>query len=142
MDCRHCPRRTDHGPDPYIINIEQAAVKNRNFRTTVWTGCHLQMTLMCIPPCGEIGLEIHPDTDQYIRIECGRAAVKMGGCRERLDLRCKMCRGDVVFIPAGTWHNVINTGRVPLKVSVVYAPPHHPAGTVHRTREDAEKAHY
>lgn len=139
MDCGHCPKQTDHGPDPYIINIEQAARKNQNFRTTVWTGCHLQMTLMCIPPCGEIGLEMHPDTDQYIRVGCGRALVKMGECRERLDLCCKMCRGDAVFVPAGTWHNVINTGREPLKVSSIYAPPEHPKGTVHRTREDAQK---
>lgn len=69
MNCSHCAGRTDPGPNPYVINIEQTATQNQNFRTAVWTGCHLQMTVMCIPPCSEIGLEIHGDTDQLIRVE-------------------------------------------------------------------------
>ena len=128
---------SDYGSTPYMTNIEQEAAKNRNFRTALWTGCHLQMTLMCIPPCGEIGPEIHEDTDQLIRIEQGRAAVQMGKCEYRQDFYKNMCRGDAVFIPAGTWHNIINIGRTPLKVSSVYAPPHHPRGTVHPTKADA-----
>lgn len=71
---------SDYGSTPYMTNIEQEAAKNRNFRTALWTGCHLQMTLMCIPPCEEIGPEIHQDTDQLIRIEQGMAAVQMGKC--------------------------------------------------------------
>lgn len=74
--------QTDNGPNPYVANIEQQAVQNQNFRTAIWTGCHLQMTLMCIPPCGEVGLEIHPDTDQFIRVEQGNAVVGMGKWRE------------------------------------------------------------
>lgn len=96
------------------------------------------MTLMCIPPCGEIGLEIHEDTDQFIRVEQGKAIVKMGKCRNQLDCRQDLCRGDGVFVPAGTWHNIVNTGRESLKVSSIYAPPHHPRGTVERTKSDAE----
>ena len=75
MNCSHCAGRTDPGANPYVINIEQTAIQNSNFRTAVWTGCHLQMTVMCIPPCGEIGLESHPDTDKLIRVEQETAEV-------------------------------------------------------------------
>lgn len=137
MSYRHCNAQIDYGPNPYVINIGQAALQNPNFRTAVWTGCHLQMTVMCIPPCGEIGLEVHGDTDQLIRVEQGTAAVKIGKCAEKADYQQNICKGDVVFIPAGTWHNVVNTGRNALKVSSVYAPPNHPRGTVHFTKDDA-----
>ena len=80
-----CERNTDFGREPYVFHAEDAAQRNQNFRMAVWTGCHLQMTLMCIPPCGEIGLENHLDTDQMIRIEQGCAIVRMGECRERFD---------------------------------------------------------
>ena len=139
MNCSHCVGRTDPGPNPYVINIGQTAMQNQNFRTAVWTGCHLQMTVMCIPPCGEIGLEIHPDTDQLIRVEQGTAAVKIGECKNQLDFQQNICKGDAVFIPAGTWHNIVNTGRNVLKVSSVYAPPNHRRGTVHLTKADAER---
>jgi mannose-6-phosphate isomerase-like protein (cupin superfamily) len=122
--------KIDYGPEPYVLDIEQTAADNRNFREAVWTGMYLQMTLMSIPCCGEIGIEKHPDTDQLIRVEQGSAVVKMGKCKDSLDIRKSMCHGDAVFVPAGTWHNVINTGRTPLKVSSVYAPPNHPRGTV------------
>lgn len=132
----------DYGSEPYIANIEHLGIENKNFRTTLWTGCHLQMTLMCIPPCGEIGLEIHPATDQFIRVEQGKAMVKMGYQKECLDFQHPLCRGDAVFIPAGTWHNVYNMERQPLKLSVIYAPPNHPHGTVHYSKEDAERDEY
>ena len=128
----------DYGPGPYTLNVECAASQNRNFRTAVWTGCHLQMTLMCIPPCGEIGLEIHQDTEQMIRIEQGCAQVRMGKCKNKLDYVQSIGKGECVFVPAGIWHNIINTGRNDLKVSSVYAPPHHSKGTVHPTKKDAE----
>lgn len=132
----------NHTSCPYVSNVAQQAARNTDFRTTLWTGCYVQMTLMCIPVCSDIGLEVHEDTDQMIRIEHGIALVKMGNCENRLDFQVRVCKGDTVFVPAGTWHNVINIGRMPLKMSSVYAPPHHPAGTVHHTKEDAEKAHY
>lgn len=140
MSFEHCMQQTDKGPDPYVANIERLAMQNPNFRTAVWTGSHLQLTMMCIPPCGEIGLEIHEDTDQYIRVEQGCAVVKMGKCRKQQDFQQNVSRGDVIFVPAGTWHNVINMGSCPLRVSSVYAPPHHPKGTIHHTKEDAERA--
>ena len=125
-------------PTPYVTNVPQKAVQNSNFRTTLWTGRYAQMTLMCIPVCSDIGLEIHEDTDQIIRIEQGMAVVKMGMRKNQLDFVQNVCKQDTIFIPAGTWHNVINTGNIPLKVSVIYAPPHHPAGTIHVTKEDAK----
>ena len=128
-------REMDYGPNPYAANIEQKAMVNENFRYAVWTGDRLQMTLMCIPLCGEIGLEMHDDTDQFIRVEQGCGCVKMGECQNRQDFRKNLSKGDVAFVPAGTWHNVINTGRGPLKISSIYAPPNHPRGTLERTKE-------
>lgn len=131
----------DHGPDPYVTGVVRQAVKNTNYRTTLWTGCYVQMTLMCIPACSDIGLELHKDTDQLIRIEQGVGMVKMGKCKNNLDFEMKVCMGDCVFVPAGTWHNVINLGRMPLKLSIVYAPPHHQPGTVHHTKKESETEH-
>ena len=142
MDSYNYAKQIDKGPNPYSTNVEHMAMRNPNFRTAIWTGCHLQMTLMSIPICGEIGLEIHPDTDQIIRIEQGTAMVRMGKDKNQMDYQKNICQGDAVFIPAGTWHNMINMGRTPLKVSSIYAPPNHPRGTIHRTKADAEREEY
>ena len=142
-NCNHGehPEIRDYGREPFAFNIHHATTKNQNFRTTLWTGNYLQLTLMSIPVCSDIGLEIHPETDQIIRIEQGMALVKMGQRKNELKFQMEVCKDDTIFVPAGTWHNVINIGRTPLKVSSIYAPPHHPAGTVHRTKEEAEAAH-
>ena len=136
---RDCNRDGDHGPMPYCIDIAKEACRNTNFRTAFWTGTHLQMTLMSVPVRGDIGLEMHPDTDQLIRVEEGQALVRMGRCKEQAETQCCLRTGDAVFIPCGTWHNIFNNGNCPLKLSSVYAPPHHPRGTVHRTKEDAKE---
>lgn len=135
--CEKPKPKPKHRPQPCVINVSRQAAMNMDFRTTPWTGCYAQMTLMCIPKCQDIGWEIHEDTDQIIRIEQGFALVKVGKCEEHPELCVKLGRGDALFVPAGSWHNVINIGRCPLKLSSVYAPPHHPAGTVHHTKEDA-----
>jgi len=127
----------DYGPEPYVVNIEQATLQNNNFRTALWTGEYLQSTLMSINVGDDIGLEIHPDTDQFIRIEQGQGIVKMGKSKNNLDFQRKVFDNYAIFVPAGTWHNVINTGKKPLKVYVIYAPPHHPRGTVHKTKAEA-----
>jgi Cupin domain. len=95
---------------------------------------------MCINPGEDIGLEIHPDVDQFLRIEMGQGIVLMGDNKNRLDFRENIYDGDAIIIPAGKWHNVINTGRIPLKLYSIYAPPQHPHGTVHVTKADAQEA--
>ena len=128
----------DHGPAPFVFNIDHATETNQNFRTTLWTGQHLQLTLMCIPISEDIGLEMHPDTDQFIRIESGHAKVYMGRCQNALrEVGC-VNEHDAIIIPASAWHNIVNIGNCPLKVYSVYAPPQHPRGTVHKTKADAE----
>ncbi len=138
MECYF--KMTDYGPTPHVMNVEKAAMQNENFRTAVWTGCHAQMTLMCILPCEDIGVEMHKDTDQIIRVEQGQAMVKMGKSECMPDMQYNIGEGEVVFVPAGTWHNIINMGKCTLKLSSIYTPPNHPRGVVHRTKADSR--HY
>ena len=137
-NCKRHPQIRDFGKDPMVFNIEHATAMNQNFRTTLWTGTHMQLTLMSIPVCGEIGVEMHPDVDQFIRIEKGHARVFMGRCRNALCEEATVDGSYAIIIPAGTWHNIVNVGNRPLKLYSLYAPPKHPFGTVHKTREDAE----
>lgn len=130
----------DYGPDPLIVNIDRVAKLNQNYRTTLWTGHFLQVTLMSIKVGGDIGLEMHPNLDQFIRVESGYGLVKMGGSRGRLNYQKKIDEDFAIIIPAGTWHNVINIGNRPLKLYSIYAPPQHPFGTIHETKEIAEEA--
>lgn len=130
---------TDFGPNPYATSVIRSAEYNTNYRTAVWTGCHLQMTLMCIPMCDDVGLEVHEDTDQIIRVEEGYALAQTGQSQNCLNKQWELCVGDAVFVPAGTWHNIINIGNCPLKLSTIYAPPHHPHGTIHQTKMEAMK---
>jgi mannose-6-phosphate isomerase-like protein (cupin superfamily) len=124
----------DYGPKPLVINIDQASKQNNTYRTALWTGKHLQVTLMCINVGDDIGLEVHPTTDQFIRIEEGQGLVQMGESKEKLDFQQIAYDGYAIMVPAGTWHNVTNTGNTPLKVYAIYAPPEHPYGTVHETK--------
>lgn len=133
------PSAHDFGPEPFVVNLVCATENNPYYRRTLWTGEHLQLTLMCIPPRGEIGLEVHPDDDQFLQIEEGCGTVMMGACRDCLPFRRSVNGGDAIFVPAGTWHNVVNTGDAPLKLYSVYAPPHHPRGTLHRTKAESDE---
>lgn len=130
----------DYGPEPFVININEATKANNNFRTALWTGNHLQLTLMSIDVGEDIGLEIHPDVDQFIRIEEGEGIVKMGNSKYNLDFLRKVEDDFAILIPAGKWHNIVNTGNKPLKLYSIYAPPHHPHSTIHKTKADAEAA--
>lgn len=132
----------DYGPEPFVINTDKAVRQNPNYRTALWTGQYLQLTLMCIPIGGEIGLEVHPETDQFLQIESGNGIAMMGSCENRLNYQRPVCGGYGVFVPAGTWHNIINTGSCPLKIYTVYAPPHHPHGTVQTTKAAADAEGY
>ncbi|HHU50431.1 MAG TPA: cupin domain-containing protein [Firmicutes bacterium] len=132
----------DYGPEPLVINIEEAARQNNYFRLALWTGCYLQLTLMSIKVGEDIGLEMHPYVDQFIRIEHGQGLVLMGDHQCNLDFQRNVYDGYVILIPAGKWHNLINTGNVPLKLYSIYAPPEHPRGTVQVVKPAAENSDY
>ncbi len=119
----------------YIGSIEKATLRNGFFRQVLFTGKHSQLVVMCLQPNEEIGNEVHPDIDQFFRIEEGNAKFVMNG---KEDLAGD---GDAVVVPAGTYHNVINTSSTkPLRLYTIYSPPNHPDGTVHKTKAEAEAA--
>ncbi|MBR6779224.1 MAG: cupin domain-containing protein [Clostridia bacterium] len=123
-----------------LINIHKEVCANKYFRKEIWTGEFLQITVMCIPPNGEIGLEMHDDLDQFIRIESGVATVFMGKTKQDVSFLGEANPNYAVMIPANTWHNIINQQDVPLKVYSIYAPPNHPIGTIHKTKQDSDLA--
>lgn len=131
----------DYGKQPWVVNIEDLTVQNENFRAAQWTGQNLQMTVMSVNPGGEIGLEKHDEGDQFIRVEKGNARVVMGASKDTMTFDKKVSDDWAILIPAGFWHNIINEGDKPLKVYVIYAPPEHPAGTLHKTVKESEAAH-
>ncbi|KWZ74163.1 cupin domain protein [Anaerococcus hydrogenalis] len=128
----------DHGKKPYVVNIEDYTIENENFRTTIWTGKKLQVTLMTIQPNDDIGLEIHHGIDQFLRIEKGTGLCQMGDSEDNLTFEQEVSDDDAIFVPADTWHNVTNTGKNPLKLYTIYAGPDHVPGTIHETHEDAK----
>ena len=128
----------DYGPRPLIVNIQKVALMNNNFRTALWTGTYLQVTLMSINVGEDIGVEMHPNVDQLIVVENGEGLVKMGNSKINLDYQQKVSDNFAIMVPAGKWHNIINIGNRPLKLYSVYAPPQHPRGTIHQTKEDAQ----
>lgn len=131
-------RLKDYGPEPFVIDIEEASKQNKTFRTALWTGEKLQVTLMSIEVGDDIGLEVHETGDQFIRIEEGQGLVIMGDSQDKLDFQKRIFDDSAIMIPAGKWHNIINTGNHPLKLYAIYAPPEHPRDTVHETKADAE----
>ena len=130
---------TDPGPRPNAFDIEKATLENENYRTTVWTGKYLQVTLMTIPVGSSIGLEVHPETDQFLRVEAGEGLCQMGDAEDNLDFEEKVGDDWSIQVPAGKWHNITNTGDEPLKLYSVYAPVHHAQGIVQATAEQAEE---
>lgn len=132
----------DQGPKPYVVDIEEATLENRNYRTTLWTGRYLQVTLMSIEPGHDIGLEVHHDHDQFLRIEAGRARVQMGPAKDQLSFDREVGADWAILVPAGSWHNVTNLGNEPLRVYSLYGPPEHAHGTVHVTRAEADAAEH
>ena len=127
----------DQGPNPFVSNIHHTTNANNTFRTALWTGNRLQLTLMSLQPGEDIGLEVHPHTDQFLRIEQGHGVTQMGKSRDNLTFQQMIGPGSALFVPAGTWHNLTNTGQIPLKLYSIYAPPNHPFGTVHETKAEA-----
>lgn len=128
----------DFGPEPLVINIDQKTDQNNNYRNALWTGDHLQVTLMSIGVGESIGLEMHECVDQFIKIEEGYGLVKMGNCKECLNFQKNAKEGYCVIVPAKTWHNLINIGNCPLKLYSIYAPPNHRRGVCQKYKEDEE----
>lgn len=124
----------------WVGNIEQSTIDNETFRTVLYTGAHQQLTVMSLQVGEEIGREAHPHLDQFIRIEQGRARVELGSSAEVVDETHDVEDDWAVIIPAGVWHNVVNTGDGVLKLYSLYAPPEHPDGTVHATKAEADAA--
>lgn len=116
----------------YTGHIEELTKANTFFRHVLYTGPHHQLVLMALQPNEEIGMEVHPDNDQFFRFESGEGKVVIGG-EEHI-----VKDGDVAIVPAGQQHNVINTSStIPLKLYTIYAPAHHPDGTIHKTKAEA-----
>jgi mannose-6-phosphate isomerase-like protein (cupin superfamily) len=129
----------DVGPKPSSFDLETATTENSTYRTVVWTGRYLQVTLMSIPVGESIGLEAHPDTDQFLRLDAGQGKAQMGPAQDELTFEQDVTDGWCVLVPAGTWHNVTNTGDEPMRLYTVYAPVHHGPGRVQPTAADAER---
>ena len=125
----------DYGPNPFVVNIEDVTEQNNNYRVALWTGNHLQLTLMSINVGEDIGLEMHPNVDQFIRIEEGAGLLQMGPTKDNLNFQQRVYSDYAFIIPAGTWHNLINIGNEPIKLYSIYAPANHPYGTIQPTKE-------
>lgn len=112
-------------------NIEELTLQNSFFRHVIFTAAHSQLVLMCLKPGEEIGMEVHPNTDQFFRFEAGEGKVIIDQDAQAV------VGGDASVVPAGSQHNVINTGNQDLKFYTIYSPAQHPDGTIHKTKEEA-----
>jgi mannose-6-phosphate isomerase-like protein (cupin superfamily) len=129
---------TDIGPRPQAFDLESETLGNTNYRTVAWSGEYLQVTLMSIPVDEDIGLEMHGETDQLIRLGRGRGRAQMGPAKDDLAFDQEVTDGWCVIVPAGSWHNITNIGDEPMQVYTIYAPQHHKPGKVHQTQAIAE----
>ena len=123
-------------PQTVRLDILRAATSNEAFRREVLSGEHEQVVVMTIPPGGEIGEEVHPNTDQVLVFVEGRGEAELDGETSQIG------PNDLVFVRAGTRHNFRNTGDDPLRLITIYAPPEHPPGTVHETKAEADVAEH
>jgi mannose-6-phosphate isomerase-like protein (cupin superfamily) len=123
----------------WVGDVERETLDNETFRRVLFTGEHTQLTVMRLGPGEDIGLEVHPHLDQFLRIEQGQGRAELGRTEE-IEETYDVEDDWAIIVPAGTWHNVVNTGSGELKLYSLYSPPEHPDGTVHRTKADAERA--
>ncbi len=131
----------DFGAEPFVFNIEDYTVQNETYRTSIWTGTYMQMTVMTLQPGEDIGLELHTTTDQFLRVEEGNGIVMMGDSEDNLDFQKRVSDDIAIFIPAGKWHNLKNDSDKPLKLYSIYSPVEHPHSTIHATREEGLEGH-
>ncbi len=127
----------DHGPTPFVTDLKQDTISNTYFRAARWTCKNMQLTLMSVPVDSDIGLDVHQTSDQFFYIEQGNALVVMGNCPDCLQYQARITENYAVLVPAGIWHNIINSGSIPLKMFTIYAPSLHPHGSIYRTKEEA-----
>ena len=120
----------------HIKNIENQAIQNQYFRQVLATGKNVQVVIMSIPPGGKIGEETHTDNDQTLYLVEGDGLAVINGQESAFKA------GDLVLVPAGTKHNFITKGEAAMKIITTYSPPHHPDGTVHKTKAEADAAGY
>lgn len=132
-------RIKDVGPQPQSFDIERATNANTNYRSVAWSGRYLEVTLMSIPVGGDIGLEAHPETDQFLRLDAGHGRVQMGSAKDALTFDQDVSNGWCVLVPAGTWHNITNIGAAPMQVYAIYAPAHHSPDKVQATAAAANE---
>ena len=126
----------------WVGDIEDVTKENTTFRTVVYTGEHAQLTVMRLAPGEDIGREVHHDRDQFLRLEKGQARVEFGRTEDTIDETHDVEDDWAVIVPAGVWHNVVNTGDKDVKLYSLYSPPEHAPGTVHRTKADAMAAEH
>jgi mannose-6-phosphate isomerase-like protein (cupin superfamily) len=126
----------------WIGDIEAATLANDTFRTVLFTGGHLQLTVMRLGAGEEIGREVHPHLDQFVRVESGRARIELGVNPDEVAETHELEADWAAIIPAGIWHNVVNAGTGELKLYSLYTPPEHPPETVHRTKAEADAAEH
>ena len=128
----------DRGPDPSIFDLETETTTNQNYRTVAWSGKYLQVTLMSIPVGESVGLEAHPDTDQFLRLDAGKGRVVMGPAEDNLTIEHEVGDGWAIMVPAGTWRRHQHRRRTDAAVRDL-RPVHHSAGKVQPTAADAER---
>lgn len=128
----------------WVDDIERVTIENTNYRTTLFTGAHSQLTVMSIPPGGEVGWEVHDHLDQFLRLERGKARVDFSTSGDKVGESHEVEDDWAVVVPAGIWHNLVNIGDEDMKLYSIYSPPEHPAGTIHSTKaeSDADEHHH
>ena len=126
----------------WVGDIERETVENDYFRRVIFTGEHVQLTVMRLAPGEEIGVEMHDHLDQFLRIEQGSGRVTFGPSKDQIDEEHDVKDDWAIVVPGGVWHNVINTGDGDLRLYSLYAPPEHPPETVHKTKADADAAEH
>ena len=124
----------------WVADIERETLDNETFRTVLFTGEHTQLTVMRLGPGEDIGRESHPNLDQFLRIEQGQARLELGRTEDAIDETHQVEDDWAMIIPAGVWHNVVNTGTGDVKLYSLYSPPEHPDGPLHPTKADAAAA--
>lgn len=130
----------DIGKGAWIGDVDAETAQNATFLTVLNTGRHTQLTVMCIRPGEDIGREMHRGHDQFLRIVEGQARVELGPKEDEVEQTQQIGPGWAVIVPAGVWHNVVNTGEDDLKLYSLYSPPAYFDGTVHHTKAEAEAA--